>query len=201
MIKNVIFDLGNVLLTFRPKDFLLKFTDDIDRIDGFVSKVTSSKTWLRLDRGTISIQEARAIFLKEHPEVEDLLNIFFNRWKEMFAPIQNNIEILKRLKDNGYKTYALSNFIKEAFEFVYSKFEFLKLFDGMILSYREKVIKPEKAIYEILLQRYNLIPKECLFIDDTEIFVLGAQKLGIPFILFNLDLDLRIVFKKFKINI
>ena len=71
----------------------------------------------------------------------------------------------------------------------------------MVLSYKEKVIKPEKEIYEILLERYNLISKECLFIDDVKSFCLGAKKLGINTILFNSDLNLNVELQKFKIKI
>ena len=201
MIKNVIFDLGNVLLTFRPKELLSKITQDENRINGFISKVTSSKTWLKLDRGSISIPEAREIFINEYPEEEDLLIHFFDNWKELFAPIQNSIKTLNKLRLNGYKTYALSNFVKEAFEYVQSLFEFFKNFDGMVLSYREHVIKPEKEIYEILLQKYNLIPEECLFIDDTESFCLGAEKLGIKSILFDPKLNLEFELQKFEVKI
>lgn len=201
MIKNIVFDIGNVLLTFRPKELLSQITQDEERINGFISKVTSSKTWLKLDRGTISIPKAREIFLKEHPEEEELLNHFFDNWKELFAPIQNTIEILKELKLNGYNTYVLSNFIKEAFEYVSSLFDFFKVFDGMVISYKENVIKPEKEIYEILIQRYKLTPKECLFIDDVKSFCLGAEKLGINTILFNSNLNLKSELKKFEIKI
>ncbi|MFX0135480.1 MAG: HAD family hydrolase [Candidatus Hodarchaeota archaeon] len=201
MIKNIIFDIGNVLLTFRPKELLSRITQDENRINRFLSKVTSSNTWLRLDRGTISIDEGREIFLKEYPEEEELLIHFFDNWKELFAPIQNSIEILKKLKFNGYKTYALSNFVKEAFEYVSSLFDFFKSFDGMVISYKENVIKPEKEIYEILLKRYDLRPRECLFIDDVESFCLGAEKLGINTILFDSKLDLKSELKKFEIII
>ncbi|NVM01210.1 MAG: HAD family phosphatase [Candidatus Helarchaeota archaeon] len=200
MIKNIIFDLGNVLLSFRPQELLSKVTDDQTRIKGFMSKVTGSKTWLKLDRGTISINEARDLFLKEYPEEEDLLIYFFDNWKELFAPIQNSIDILKKLKLSGYKTYALSNFVKEAFEYVSSLFDFFKTFDGMVISYRENVIKPEKEIYEILLLRYKLTPEECLFIDDIEGFCLGAEKLGIKTILFDSKLNLKSELEKFGIK-
>lgn len=203
LIKNVIFDLGNVLLTFIPKDLLLKFTKNMDRINRFIEKFPNSETWLKMDRGILSMQEARNFFLKKHPEEKDLLIPFFDRWLELFNPIRENIEILKELKENGYKVYALSNFMKEAFEYVYSKFEsdIFYLFDGMVISYTVNFIKPEKEIYQILLQRYNLVPIECIFIDDVEKCILGAKKLGIQTILYNFNSDLKSELQKFKIKI
>jgi len=98
---------------------------------------------------------------------------------EMLTPIEENISILLDLRESGYKTYILSNYIKEAFKFVKDKFDFFTIFDGQIISGEEKVIKPEKAIYESLLRRYQLIPEESLFIDDILFFLKPAKKLGI----------------------
>jgi putative hydrolase of the HAD superfamily len=199
MIKNIIFDLGNVLLKFKPHEFLLRFTPDKEYINQFVSKVTRSKIWLELDRGTNSVENARTIFLSKFPQEKEFIELFFDQWMDMLTPIEENIEILKELKESGFKTYVLSNFIKETYVHVSSKYSFFSLFDGQIISGVENVIKPEKAIYELLLRRYNLIAEESLFIDDILFFLKPAKKLGMKTIWNRPETDLREELKKLKV--
>lgn len=201
MIKNIIFDLGNVLLKFKPEEFLLQFTSDKEYIKQFVPKITSSKLWLDLDKGYESLENAEIIFLSKYPEEKDFISLFFNHWMEMLTPIEENINILLDLSKSGYKTYILSNFIKETFKFVKDKFDFFTLFDGQIISGEEKVIKPDIAIYETLLRRYQLIPEESLFIDDILFFLKPAKKLGISTIWNRPHTDLCKELKKFNIVI
>lgn len=201
MIKNIIFDIGNVLLTFEPREFLLEFTSDMSRINYFISNVTGSEIWLKLDRGLLSIEDAKNVFFVKYPEEVELLTLFFEKWFEIFKPIQKNIEILKKLKQNDYKVFALSNFIKESYEFVINKFEFFSLFDGQVISWREKVIKPELEIYAILLNRYNLIAQECVFLDDYSSFLFSAQRLGINTILITENTDLQAELRNLNIKI
>ena len=199
MIKNIIFDLGNVLINFKPYEFLLRFTNDKEYIDKFISKVTRSKTWLELDRGTESLENARTIFISKYPQEKDFIELFFDQWMDMLTPIEENIEILEELKELGYNSYILSNYIIEAFSYVSSKYSFLSLFDGQIISGVEKVIKPEKAIYELLLSRYNLAPEESLFIDDILFFLKPAKKLGMKTIWNRPETDLREELKKLNV--
>jgi len=199
MIKNIIFDLGNVLLNYKPIEFLLQFTTDQERINGFISKVSFSKTWFELDRGTLSLEKAREILSSRYPEEVDLLVPYFEHWLEILTPIQDRIEILEPLKNNGYKLFILSNFIEEAFQHVIEKYDFFSLFDGRVISYEEKVIKPEKAIYDILVSRYNLIPQESVFLDDHLSFLKPAKQLGMNTILVKQNTDLQVEFRKINI--
>ena len=199
MIKNIIFDLGNVLINFKPHEFLLRFTSDKDYIDQFISKVTRSNIWLELDRGTSSLENARAIFLSKYPQEKDFIELFFDQWMDMLTPIEENIEILKELKELGYRSYILSNYIIEAFSYISSKYSFLSLFDGKIISGVENVIKPEEVIYELLLSRYNLVPEESLFIDDILFFLKPAKKLGMKTIWNRPETDLREELKKLNV--
>ena len=80
MIKNIIFDLGNVLLRFQPSEFLLRFTGDIGYIEQFIPKIFRSTVWLDLDRGTISLENAKEIFISKYPKEKDFLTLFFNHW-------------------------------------------------------------------------------------------------------------------------
>ncbi len=199
MIKNIIFDLGNVLLKFQPSEFLLRFTDDVEYIDQFVAKIFRSSTWMDLDRGTISLEIAKNNFISKYPKEEAFLTLFFNHWMEMLTPIEENVKVLKGLRDLGYKTYILSNFIKETFTFIQNNYDIFQLFDGQIISGFEETIKPEKAIYELLLSRYNLLPEESLFIDDVLFFLKPAKKLGMKTIWNKPETDLREELRKFNI--
>jgi len=199
MIKNIIFDLGNVLIKFKPNEFLLRFTRDKEYIDQFVSKITRSKIWLELDRGTNSLENARTIFLSKYPQEKDFIKLFFDQWMDMLTPIEENIEILEELKELGFKMYILSNYIIEAFSYVSSKYSFFSLFDGQIISGVENLIKPEKAIYKLLLSRYNLVPEESLFIDDILFFLKPAKKLGMKTIWNRPGSDLREELKKLDV--
>ncbi len=200
-IKNIIFDLGNVLLNYQPEVFLLSYTKDLTRIKQFLSKIVKSKNWWQLDRGEISISDAKNQLINKFPEEQDLIEPYFKHWMEMLTPIEKNVQILQDLKQNGYKLYILSNFIKEALEYVSNKYLFFNLFDGQVISYIEKVIKPEKEIYDLLIQRYQLKPGECVFLDDIIGFLKPAKKIGIHTILVNPDKDLRLELRRLKVNI
>lgn len=197
MIEHVIFDLGNVLLNFKPSQFLKKYTNDSERIDQFIKKVTSSDKWLMLDRGLVPVSEIEEHLKKEHPEDEDLMDPFFKNWLEMLTPIKKNVKLLHMLKKRGYSLYALSNFIKEAFEYVTQKYTFFELFDGMVISYRVKTIKPEEKIFKILIKRYDLSPKKCLYIDDTKRFIDVGGSIGFNVIHYDSAINLRDEFESY----
>jgi FMN phosphatase YigB (HAD superfamily) len=201
LIKNIIFDIGNVLLTFDPEEFILKYTNDTSKVNTFILNIIHSKTWLEMDRGLISVDNAKHIFLRDYPELKKLLGLFFENWLEIFIPVEKNIKIMKELKRNGYRIYALSNFIKEAYEFVIKKFDFFSLFDGSIISWKEKVVKPEIEIYSILLNRYNLLATECVFLDDYSKFLITAENLGMHTILIHPNINLRQELLKLNIQI
>ena len=180
-------------------EFLLRFTTNQERINGFITKVSFSQTWFELDRGTLSLEKAKQILSSRYPEELDLLVPYFEHWLEILTPIQDRIKLLEPLKKKGYKLFVLSNFIKEAFKHVIDHYDFFSLFDGRVISYEEKVIKPEKAIYEILVNRYNLIPQECVFLDDHSSFLKPAKQLGMATILVHQNTDLHVEFRKINI--
>lgn len=201
MIRNIIFDLGNVLLNFRPEEFLQRYISDEKYVKEFTLNVIRSSIWLNLDRGTISLKNAEKEFLKKFPGDSHCIIWFFKHWMEMLTPIKKNVKILNNLRNNGYKTYILSNYIIEAFNFVCKKYDFLSLFDGGIISGMVKMIKPEFEIYQKLIEKYNLIPEECVFIEDVPEFLLPAIKLNIKTILFSENTDLKSELIKLEIKI
>lgn len=157
----------------------------------FINQITRSETWLEMDRGIRSVNSARISFIKEFPEREALLDFFFDNWMDIFLPIQDNVQLLRDLSENGYDCYYLSNFIEEAYEFVVRKFNFFSIFKGGIISALKKMIKPERKIYATLLEEYQLKPETCVFIDDVVGFLRPAKKMGFTTIQYAPGSDLR----------
>ncbi len=191
MIRNIIFDLGNVLLTWRPKEFLLQFTPDVQRIEQFIPRVPQNPTWYEIDRGAITLEQAKAIFLQRHPEDNDLLEFYFTRWLEMFVPIEGTMDLLNQVRQRGFRTYLLSNLTEKARDYIAYKYDLFSQFDGVVLSCQENRIKPEPEIYKRLLERYKLMPSECVYIDDIPAFVAVAKEMGMTGIVFTMPADLR----------
>ncbi|WP_138204545.1 HAD family hydrolase [Haloimpatiens lingqiaonensis] len=190
MIRNIVFDIGNVLLKFDPKAYLTKKFNDEEKVEKILELVFRSDEWLMLDRGTITETEAIKILSERHAFYSESIKDAFNGWYDLLTPMEDTIEILKQLKEKGINNYYLSNFHHLAFEYVTEKNEFFKLFQGGIVSYKEKLLKPEKEIYMRLLEEYNLKTEETIFIDDTLDNIQGAASVGIHTIHFKNSQDL-----------
>ncbi|MCB2290939.1 HAD family phosphatase [Clostridium sp. CS001] len=179
MVKNIIFDIGNVLLEFKPLDYLKRTFNDDNLEKLLYMEIFLSEEWLHLDRGILTQDEAIKIISLRNPMQEVHIKKCMENWIDILSPIEGTVKILNELKENGYKLYLLSNFHSLAFETVYSKYDFFKYFDGGIISYKENLLKPESAIYSKLLDTYKLNPEECLFIDDTLVNIEAASRLAI----------------------
>lgn len=178
MIKNIIFDLGNVLISFRPSEFF----DSRDYPETIKSKILSdifrSEEWLKLDNGDINTIEAiDSISMKSSLKREEIAHIFNLRQDIMF-PLDQNVRLLPELKKQGFKLYYLSNFPLDIFEEIKTGYYFFTYFDGGVISSEVKFSKPDRRVYEILLEKYLLAPEETLFIDDIEINVRAAEASG-----------------------
>lgn len=179
MIKNIIFDIGNVLLEFKPLDYLKRTFND-DNIEKLLYKeIFQCEEWLHLDRGILTQDEVIKVISLRNPKYEVHIKKCMDNWIDILTPIEGTVKILSELKEKGYKLYLLSNFHSLAFEAVYSRYDFFKYFDGGIISYKENLLKPESEIYTKLLDTYNLNAKECLFIDDTLVNIEAASRLRI----------------------
>jgi FMN phosphatase YigB (HAD superfamily) len=178
MIKNLVFDLGNVLISFRPSEFFDKknFPETIK--SKILSEIFGSREWLMLDNGDISTSEAiDSIALKSSLKREEIAYIF-NLRTEMMFPLDSNVRLLPELIKRGFRLYYLSNFPIDIFEEIKTGYFFFTYFDGGVISSEVKFSKPDKRIFETLIEKYELIASECLFIDDIEINVQAAYSLG-----------------------
>jgi putative hydrolase of the HAD superfamily len=190
MIKNIVFDLGNVLISFKPSEFFNKKNYPENIKATILSDIFGSKEWLMLDNGEINTQETiDAIALKSTLKKEEIAHIFNLRTEVMF-PIDQNVRLLPELQKQGYRLYFLSNFPMDVFEEVRTGYYFFKYFNGGIISAEAKFSKPDSRIYEMILEKYSLIPGECLFVDDIEINVRAAEATGMKGFVTNGSLEI-----------
>jgi 2-haloacid dehalogenase len=177
--RAVVFDLGGVLIDWNPRHLYRKlFGDRVEDMERFLAEVCT-QAWnerhdagLPYDNGVAELQAA-------YPQVADLVAAYHHRWDEMLAgALEETVEILSALRARGLPLYALTNFSAEKFPIARERFEFLGWFDGIVVSGEEKLIKPDKAIFDLLTDRYGLDPRRTLFIDDVERNVQGAAALG-----------------------
>lgn len=196
--KNIVFDLGNVLFKFDPDEILDGLFNDSHTKEKLKQSVFKTTIWRELDRGSLSLFQAKKIFIDKNPDLKDEIEILLDNWKNFLHPIDENMKLLPELKKNN-RLYILSNFHEEAFNYITNKYSFFELFDGMVVSYKVKLIKPERKIYEILLSRYSLIPQDTIFVDDTEENIKAAQELGIKGLLYKSELSLEDLFKLEKV--
>ena len=184
MIQNIIFDIGNVLTDFCWEAFLFDKGFDKSMVDRIAKASVLTKAWYEVDRGTLTMEEIMNEFIQNDPEISKELHLAFDDIHGMVTIREYAIPWLKQLKKAGYRLYYLSNFSKKAEEECASSLAFMPYMDGGILSYRYKLIKPDPAIYQLLLNTYGLRPQESVFLDDTLINVEAAVREGIHGILF-----------------
>lgn len=179
MIKNIIFDIGNVLADFRWKEFLQDRGFDEEMVARIAKASVLSPVWFELDRGKWTDEEILQGFVDADPEIEKELHHAFDNVEGMVTIRDYAIPWLQELKAKGLKVWYLSNFSRKAERDCKESLAFLPYMDGGILSYKEQLIKPDAAIYELLLERYGLVAEECVFLDDTLPNVEAAKALGI----------------------
>ena len=200
-IKNIIFDLGGVLIDWNPDYvFLSAFKDDRVKLKEFYEKVCTFE-WNENQDAGYSINKATEDRIKIFPEYEDQIRMYYGRWEEMIGgEITEVVRILKNIvRENKFRVLALTNWSAETFPIALKKFDFLHLFEGIVVSGTEKTRKPFSDIYKIILNRYNLIASESIFIDDNIRNIKAANKFGIKTIHFKNPLKLKSDLKKIGI--
>ena len=200
--KTIIFDLGGVLVDWNPEYvYLNEFDGDRKKMNWFFDNICTSD-WNEEQDGGKLIKIATKERIKLFPEHEKLIKMYYGRWEEMLkGEIIESVNILKKLKSKNYKLIALTNWSFETFPVAIKRFDFLKLFDGIVVSGKIKMLKPFKNIYNYTINKYKLSPSECVFIDDRVSNVQGAINCGIKGIHFQSSKQLIIELKKLNIEI
>jgi putative hydrolase of the HAD superfamily len=181
---NFIFDIGNVLLDFKPNIFLKNLFNDRAVEAKMLEVVYKSQEWVKLDEGRITHKEARDIFFAREPDYHREIQHVMDRLTDMLTPIEETITLLPIVKSSGHSIYFLSNYHKELIEYILSKYDFFNLFDGGVFSCDVHMKKPSPGIYRYFLEKYSLRPESCVFFDDMEENVEAALKEGIHGVLF-----------------
>ncbi len=190
-IKTIIFDLGRVLLRYEPEQYLREKYKTPGIVTALMTHIFNSEEWVLLDRGILNNTSAAEKMVANSVCYRDEITECMHNWVEMMSPIEGTVETLKKVKESGYKTLILSNFHREAFTTVSTGYDFFRYFDGGVISFQTGHVKPEPAIYNHLIEKYNLNPREALFIDDMPKNITGAQKAGIEAILFETPAKLK----------
>ena len=185
-IDTIIFDLGGVLIDWNPRYVYRKIFKTEEEIEWFLENVTTSE-WNENQDAGYPLHKATEELIAKHPEWEPEIKAYYGRWLEMLGDqIHETVEILQQLKQTGkYKLYALTNWSAETFPHALERFEFFKIFEGVVVSGEEKMKKPSAEFYKIIIDRYHLDPSTTIFIDDSLRNVKGAEAVGITGIHFH----------------
>ena len=180
MIKNIIFDIGKVLVEFDPDGYMRSMGLTEEAIDAINKAMFQNRLWNLYDQGIYTSEEYLAKFIAGAPQYELQIRQIYATIGKTITMYPYTMEWLRELKERGYRLYVLSNYAEHTMEQTREKLEFLPLMDGAVFSYECKLLKPSIKIYEHLCRKYNLNCSECIFVDDRYENVEGAQRSGIP---------------------
>lgn len=184
MIDTVIFDIGNVLVGYDWKDHLNLLGFPKEEQEAIAKATALNEDWMEMDRGVLTLEECINRFISHAPQyAEDIRKTVYSL-KDMIFSLPYTDELLRTLKKKGLKVYYLSNYGLFAYEATKDKLEFTKEMDGGIFSYEVKMVKPDRWIYEALLDKYNIDRTRAVFLDDTLPNVEAARECGLTAIHF-----------------
>lgn len=184
MITTIIFDIGNVLADFTWEAHYRSFGYSEEILERLANATVKSPLWNEYDRGVMSDEELLQGFIDNDPQIEPEIRKTLSDVCTIVSRNDYAIPWIHALRNKGYRCLYLSNFFGRAHRECAAALDFLPHMDGGILSYQDKVIKPMPEIYQLLIDRYDLIPEECVFLDDTLRNLKAAEKFGIHTILF-----------------
>lgn len=186
MIKNVVFDIGNVLVDFRWRELMKNLNLSKEAQDRFETSVFGSCWWHDLDHGTIDEKDAVIRLREDNIEFREAFDLVWENRDKLVKPYDYAVSWIDSLKEQGYHVYLLSNYPRDIFTLHANvgSFPFLDHVDGKIVSGFVRMIKPDADIYEKLIDTYQLSASECVFIDDREENVQGAINVGMQGIVF-----------------
>lgn len=176
----MVFDLGNVLIDWNPRYLFRKlYSGDVDKMEHFLKEVCSSE-WNECQDAGRPWHEGVAEAISRHPNHADMIRAYHERWEEMLGEaIDESVALLDELRKSGYRVLALTNWSHETFPVALQRFHFLHWFEGILVSGQEKIIKPDPAIFQLLISRYRVEPSRAVFIDDNIRNVAGAEQVGL----------------------
>ncbi len=188
--KNIILDFGAVLLDWNPHYVFDAYFGSAEKADWFLKNICTGQWNAQMDAGKPFAEGVREL-TAPYPEWAEAIALYQKDWLKMIGEETPGMyELECELKARGYGLYGLTNWSMETFPLVWDR-RIFTILDGMVVSGAEGVVKPDPAIYRLLLERYSLTPGDCLFVDDIIANVLGARAVGIPAVQFTGAEDLR----------
>jgi 2-haloacid dehalogenase len=177
-IENIIFDFGGVLVDWNPRHLYKTHFKDENEMEYFLKNICTEDWNLEQDRGR-TLKEGTLLLQNQFPEFHTMIQLFYDEWETMLkSEIPETVSLLYKLKPK-YKLYGLTNWSAETISIAFDRFPFFKEFDGIVVSGHEKMIKPNKEIYHLLLNRYNLKAENTIFIDDNLKNIKAAEEIGL----------------------
>lgn len=179
MINAIVFDIGRVLVAWDWQSYLQSFGFSEQKTEKLAKAVFQNESWKETDRGVWSDEEILQSFIKEAPEYEEDIR---NMWIHMDRCVRKydyTDTWIRELKEKGYQVYYLSNYGRTLRESTKEALSFTNECNGGIFSYEIQTIKPEQAIYKALVEKYSLVPSQCVFLDDIPQNVEAARKYGL----------------------
>lgn len=187
MIKNVVFDFGNVLAEWNEDKFVTNYTENNEEQEILKKVIFKSDEWFKLDDGSMTYQEVIPVFKEKLPDnLKGKVEEIMSTWYEKMSINKEICDFIKKLKENGYKVYLLSNTHVSVYEYI-KNLDVAKYFDGFLISAIEKMMKPNEEIYYRLFEKFELLPEECFFIDDNEKNIMVSRKCGMEGHVFDMN--------------
>ena len=184
-IDAVVFDVGNVLLSWKPEELLNRIVPERPDLHAeLAERVVRSPYWSMRDRGSAKVEEVIGAMSKRAPALETYIRRIMTEWIDLPA-MPEGVEALKICKAHGVKLYTLTNYADREFAYACEKHDFFRLFDGYLVSGREHTIKPGLEIYRLLTERFSLDPERTLFIDDSSMNIEAALESGLQALHYN----------------
>jgi 2-haloacid dehalogenase len=180
MINTVIFDLGGVLVDWNPRYMYRKIFEDEKQMEYFLTEICGDE-WNKGQDAGRPIAEGNKMLIEKYPEWEKEILAFYKRWVEMLGgPIHESVDLLKTLHNKKEtRLIALTNWSAETFPIARAMYDFLGLFEGILVSGEEKLVKPDPRIYELVLERYDIDRSKAIFIDDNKDNIIASTNLGL----------------------
>ena len=180
MINTVIFDIGMVLVYFRWRELFSDLGFKGEKFDKIASATVHNPWWNEFDKGEMTVEEIIDKYALSAPEYKVDIAKIYDHKEEFILLYDYTVPWIRELKERGYKVYVLSNWSEPVYEANKdTHLSFLKEVDGGIMSFREKMIKPDQEIYQLLCDRYHINPKEAIFLDDNKTNVDAALEFGL----------------------
>ncbi|MEC6908724.1 HAD family phosphatase [Photobacterium piscicola] len=183
-IKNVVFDIGNVIVRWNPLEIIKLTFGEIEYPEQLTKTIFHSDLWAALNKGELTESEAKIRYQEQFKYSEEEIERLFYYIKQSQILLFGSVELINRVKLAGYNIYALTDNVVEIVDYLKDQYDFWPMFDGVIVSAEVGCLKPQVAIFHCLLNKYNLQASESVFIDDMLPNVEGARTLGFSAIQF-----------------